>query len=130
MENSFYITNTALVKISLLFQYLRIFKSGTMHRICLVLITIISVWGLGYSFMAWVPCFPVSSYWNRTNTTKCYGFGFDNVEQFIALFESHTALNMTFDILVFLTPMVLFRQPNLKWKNVVAMTGVFVFGGV
>jgi hypothetical protein len=130
IENSVYVTETALIKVSLLFQYLRIFKSGAMHWICLSLLAIISVWGLGYSLMAWVPCFPVSGYWNRTSTTKCYGFGFENQTQFIALFESHTALNMLFDILVFITPLVLFTQPHLGLKNVLAMAGVFVFGGV
>lgn len=80
--------------------------------------------------MAWVPCFPVRDYWDRKANSKCYGFGFGDPAEFIALFESHTALNMAFDLAVFMTPMVLFTQPNLRRKNLLAMTGVFLFGGV
>ncbi|KAG9190525.1 hypothetical protein G6011_08613 [Alternaria panax] len=37
---------------------------------------------------------------------------------------------MMFDIFIFLVPMVLFRTPNLRYKNVMAMAGVFTFGAV
>lgn len=55
-ENALYITNTAVIKLSLLLQYLRIFKAGTMRWVCVSLFVLISLWGLTYSFMAWFPC--------------------------------------------------------------------------
>ncbi|KAF2872343.1 hypothetical protein BDV95DRAFT_380891 [Massariosphaeria phaeospora] len=131
ISNSMYITNTALIKISLLLQYLRIFKAGTMRWVCLALLGIISLWGIAYSFMSWFPCFPPSLYWDsKLATNTCYGYGFKDTESFVAIYMSHTVLNMAFDIAVFLTPMVLFREPNLRKKNVLAMTGVFLFGAV
>ncbi|KAF2794936.1 hypothetical protein K505DRAFT_241057 [Melanomma pulvis-pyrius CBS 109.77] len=129
VENGLYITEGAIIKISLLFQYLRIFKAGTMRWISLTLLVIISLWGLAYSIMTWVPCFPIREFWDRKETTKCYGFGFNDQESFIRLFESHTALNMVFDFFVFVTPLVLFKQPHLRLKNIIAMTGVFLIGG-
>jgi hypothetical protein len=80
--------------------------------------------------MAWFPCFPVKGYWNKEVPAKCYGFGFENRDDFISLFESHTALNMTFDIAVFLAPMVLFTAPSLSRKNVLGLTGIFLFGAM
>lgn len=131
-ENAIYTTNTAVIKLSLLTQYMRIFKAGMMRWICIVLITLITMWGISYGFMAWVPCFPPSAYYNRdfTSDVTCYAYGFSNVSSFIGVFVSHTALNMVFDLLVFCTPLVLFQKPDLKTKNILAMTGVFLFGGV
>lgn len=55
-ENAIYITNTAVIKLSLLTQYMRIFKGGMMRWICKSLIIIIGLWGFTYGFMAWFPC--------------------------------------------------------------------------
>ncbi|KAF2441746.1 hypothetical protein P171DRAFT_456729 [Karstenula rhodostoma CBS 690.94] len=131
-ENAFYITNTAVIKLSLLTQYLRIFKAGTMHWICKALIVIIGAWGFTYGFMAWFPCFPPQAYYNGAKypNATCYGYGFVNAKDFIGLFESHTALNMAFDVTVFVTPVILFTKPNLRLKNILAMLGIFVFGAV
>ncbi|KAF2677194.1 hypothetical protein K458DRAFT_481444 [Lentithecium fluviatile CBS 122367] len=131
-ENAIYITETAIIKISLLLQYLRIFKAGTMRWICISLLCIISLWGVTYATLAWLPCWPVRAFWNRLEMpdAKCWGFGFADLNSFISLFESHTALNMVFDFTVFMTPMVLFSKPNLRMKNAFAMAGIFVTGAV
>lgn len=80
--------------------------------------------------MGWFSCTPVNAYWDRTIKAKCYGFGFSEPESFIAMYQAHSATNMFFDLAVFLTPLVLFRTPNLKFKNMLALAGVFVFGAV
>lgn len=131
-ENALYCTETAVIKISLLLQYLRIFKAGTMRWVCICLLGIITMWGIAFSVMAWVPCMPVRAFWDRFAypDAKCWGFGFAELESFTAVFVSHTALNMLFDFIVFVVPMVLFTKPNLRTKNVVAMSVIFVIGGV
>ncbi|CAI6337986.1 unnamed protein product [Periconia digitata] len=132
--NSVYIMETAIIKMSLLVQYLRIFKAGTMRWICLSMLGIVTAWGITYSFLSWFPCFPVQAFWDRLSypNAKCYGFGFDfnDIESFVALFTSHTALNMVFDFTIFLTPMVLFTRPKLLRKNVLALAGIFAIGSV
>ncbi|KAF1975955.1 hypothetical protein BU23DRAFT_502511 [Bimuria novae-zelandiae CBS 107.79] len=130
--NAIYITNCAVIKLSLLVQYLRIFKAGTMRWICKTLFVIIAAWGVTYGFLAWFPCFPPQAYYKKNDypNAHCYGFGFGNEKDFISLFESHTALNMAFDLTIFITPMVLFRNPKLRMKNIFAMTGIFILGGV
>ncbi|KAJ4987283.1 hypothetical protein SVAN01_07294 [Stagonosporopsis vannaccii] len=130
IENNIYLTETAIIKISLLLQYLRIFKAGRMKWVCVTLLVVITLWGLGFSSVGWFSCSPPSSYWRRTPDAKCYGFGFSDRDSFVAIFQAHSATNMFFDLAVFATPLVLFRTPNLKWKSILALAGVFTFGAV
>ncbi|CAN9250803.1 unnamed protein product [Alternaria alternata] len=130
IELAIYITNCAVIKIALLLQYLRIFKSGPMRWVCVGLLVAVTLWGIGFSFAGWFPCFPVRGYWNRIIEAKCYGFGLGDLDSFVATYKAHSATNMMFDIFIFLAPMVLFRTPNLRYKNVLAMAGVFTFGAV
>jgi hypothetical protein len=125
-----YLTQTAVVKVSLLLQFLRIFKAGAMRLTCIVLLVIVSLWGIAFSFVGWFPCFPVRGAWDRTSGAKCYGFGLNTVDEFVMMFRIHSASNMVLDIAIFLTPMVIFKTPRLKVKNLLAMAGVFAFGGV
>jgi hypothetical protein len=71
-----------------------------MRWTCMSLLVITALWGVTYGFMAWFPCFPVRGYWDHTINAKCYGYGFADPKEFTAIFQSHTALNMAFDIAV------------------------------
>ena len=125
-----YITNCGIIKVALLLQYLRIFKAGGMRWVCLGLLTIVVLWSMAFAFMAWFPCFPVRGCWDRSFTANCYGFGFGSLSGFINMYNAQSATNMILDVAIFVAPMVLFRTPNLRKKNVIAMTGVFTFGAV
>ncbi|CAE7193894.1 hypothetical protein PTNB73_08721 [Pyrenophora teres f. teres] len=129
-EVGVYVTNCGVIKLALLFQYLRIFKAGMMRYVCIGLLVFVALWCIGFSITAWFPCFPVAGYWNRALDPKCYGFGLDNLDSFVGMYIAQAATNMVLDMAIFLTPMVLFRTPNLRMKNVLAMTGVFTFGAV
>jgi hypothetical protein len=130
LAHSVYLTETTVIKVSLLVQYLRIFKAGRMRWLCLGLAGLITLWGLAFSFIGWFPCFPVRAMWDRTGTFKCYGFGYSDRASFIAMFQIHSATNMVFDLAVFVIPLVLFRAPNLKGKNFLALAGIFSIGAV
>jgi len=80
--------------------------------------------------VGWVPCWPVRGAWQRNIGAKCYGFGLGSVDEFIMIFKIHASSNMVLDLLVFLTPMVIFKTPTLKVKNLVAMAGVFTCGAM
>lgn len=130
IANGLYLTETAVIKASLLVQFLRIFKKGAMKWTCVVLLVLVSLWGVGFSMIGWVPCLPVRGAWDRRSGAKCYGFGFREKEEFVLMFEAHSASNMAFDIAIFLTPLILFRTPNLKTKSLLAMAGIFAFGAM
>lgn len=106
IANATYALQTALIKISILLQYLRMLRpktatggnGGRLRLWCLSLIVVSAVWGTIYSVMAWAPCVPVSGYWNwdlvLTGRARCWGFGSQNPVAFDAAFASHNATNM------------------------------------
>lgn len=80
----------ALVKLSLLFQYLRLLeinpdmKQPKTRIAIVVLIIATSIWGLVYSILAWVPCIPIDGHWNFSESATRYGYGSDEVGAFVA----------------------------------------------
>lgn len=101
-----------------------------MRWACIVLLGVVSLWGLGFAIVGWFPCAPVRAAWDRTIPAKCWAFGLGDVQSFISMFKAHSTSNMIFDVIIFLLPMVLFSTPNLRLKNVLAMAGVLAFGAV
>lgn len=108
IANATYALQTALIKISILLQYLRMLRpggdivrggnGGRLRAWCLSLVAISALWGAIYSVMAWAPCVPVNGYWNwelvLTGRARCWGFGSQNPIAFDAAFASHNATNM------------------------------------
>ncbi|KAH7398178.1 hypothetical protein BKA66DRAFT_407290 [Pyrenochaeta sp. MPI-SDFR-AT-0127] len=127
-----YHTTTALIKVSLLCQYLRIFREGLRRKVCFILLASIVLWGLAFSFMAWVPCFPVSGYWNRMQVPppKCYGFGYRTIHEAKTIILAFAGTNMFFDIAVFAVPLTEYFRPGLMRKQILAMTGLFSLGSM
>ena len=125
-----YLTVAGLVKISLLLQYLRIFKAGVMRWVCIVLLVFACIWGLGFAISGWFACSPVRGAYERTIGAKCFGFGLNDLDSFVASFEAHSATNMALDIAIFMIPLVLFNSPDLKLRNFIAMVGIFSLGVV
>lgn len=132
LQSAAYYTTTALVKVSLLLQYLRMFRSGTLRKISIALLVLVTIWGLTCTFAGWFPCFPVSGFWNRLGepNAKCYGFGFGSIDGAYAAFVSFAATNMAFDTAIFLIPIAEFVKSDLRRKQVIAMVGIFTLGFV
>ncbi|OAA65666.1 hypothetical protein SPI_02453 [Niveomyces insectorum RCEF 264] len=106
--NASYVSSTAFMKLSLLFQYVRIFSESNplLRRLCQVLLVIVGLWGLAFSFMAWVPCFPVYAYWDLVpDGGRCYGFGISTDR---TAFVAHTAINMALDVFVLAIPVPIY----------------------
>ncbi|KAH9881821.1 hypothetical protein J1614_000992 [Plenodomus biglobosus] len=132
VTNAAYHTTTAFIKISLLLQYLRIFHDGLRRQVCFVLLAIVTAWGLAFSFMTWVPCFPVSGFWNRQTVPppKCYGFGYSSVEEAKNSVLAFSISNMLLDIVILVVPMSEYFNHNLGKKQLLAMTGLFSLGSI
>jgi hypothetical protein len=130
VTNAAYHTTTAIIKVSLLLQYLRLFRQGTLRWITIILLAVVAGWGLAFSFLAWFPCLPVSGFWNRTASSKCYGFGYRTMDEAKMTLFVFAGTNMFFDIVIFLIPLTEYFRPGLKKKQILAMTGLFAMGSL
>jgi len=130
ISNGAYTTTTIVIKLSLLFQYLRLFREGYRRISTLVLLAAVTLWGLAFIFMAWFPCFPVSGFWDKTMVpqAKCYGFGFRTVPEVKGTLFAFAGTNMGLDIAILLLPLTEYFRPGLKQRQVFAMTGLFALG--
>ena len=129
--NGAYALTAFLVKVSLLCQYLRMFRSGRIRIVCYVLLVMVSLWGFAYCFLSFFPCIPVRGFWDRSLTSaKCYGIGFGNISAATASFLSMATTNMIFDVAIFIIPMFEYFKQGLGRKQVLALTGLFILGSV
>ncbi|KAK8023573.1 hypothetical protein PG993_011639 [Apiospora rasikravindrae] len=128
VSNTTYCMSTAFVKLSLLFQYLRIYREGKMRTACIVTMIITALWGAAYTFMAVVPCFPIQKYWTLTLPGKCYGFGSLNPPVFYAMYASSAAMNMTLDLVVLALPVPFYFDKNTPVKSKLGLIGLFCMG--
>lgn len=137
--NACYNMSMAAIKLSLLFQYLRLLNEHseintkqTKHlRIAVwALIVMTSIWGVVYSILAWVPCIPISADWDLQNTSAVrYGYGSDDRDTFAATLMVHGAFNMAIDAAILVLPLFSKAMWNIarrQKQSRIAM--VFLFG--
>lgn len=132
VTNAAYHSTAAFIKISLLLQYLRLFRDGIRRKVCIGLLMVVVAWGLSFSFMAWFPCFPVAGFWDRMMNppAKCYGFGYATVDGAKNTILSFAGTNMALDIAIFAVPLTEYMRKDLRRKQVIAMTGLFALGSM
>lgn len=131
-----YASSTALIKISILFQYARIIdKSHRIFRIaCFVMTGLVSIWGLFFFFGLLFSCSPPSTYWLVLNRTNCVLFASTNRTVQMATYVGQASTNMVLDITVFAMPLYLLKNQNasasLGQKNKLGLLGVFCLGAM
>jgi hypothetical protein len=132
VANAAYIMTTVCVKLSLLCQYLRLFREGYRRPLVITLLTLVSLWGGAFTFMAWFPCFPVHGFWNKRMSppARCYGFGYRTLDEAKNTLFAFSGSNMIFDVAIFLIPLTEYFKPGLRRKQILAMTGLFALGSV
>lgn len=114
MANSVFTMSNALVKLSLLAQYLRAFQVPAMRLACKLLLVLVAVWGAIYSFIAWFPCFPPSGFWDFEHSNACYGYGSPDPMHVYQTTVSATASNMAFDVITWALPIHLLTETSTK----------------
>jgi len=78
--------------------------------------------------MAWFPCFPVHLFWDDIGSASCYGFGGHVPSQLMGFFESHTAINVVLDLLVFAIPVPLYFEKGTSTKTKMGLLGLLTLG--
>lgn len=132
IANGAYPMSTALIKLALLFQYLRLLGRGSTARVVTIItIVVVSMWGFAFAFLAWVPCVPVRAYWNLfipdSEATR-YGYGSHDQAVFVATYLTNAATNMVLDLVTFAIPMSLWLDRSVQGKTRMALFGLFVLG--
>ncbi|KAI0479290.1 hypothetical protein GGR56DRAFT_673221 [Xylariaceae sp. FL0804] len=121
--------STALMKICLLLQYLRLFKPGTRTRTgCWFLVILTCLWGTAFAFCALFPCFPIQGFWNVAIQSKCYGFGSKISREIAATYITHTSTNMILDLVVLAVPLPLYFYKATQLKQRLALGAMVALG--
>jgi hypothetical protein len=130
VTNAAYTTTTVCIKLSLLCQYLRLWDNGYRRHITIVLTVLVTLWGTAFQFMAWFPCFPIRGYWDKQMDppAKCYAFGYRTTTEAKSTLFAFAGSNMCLDLMIFMVPLTEYFRPNLKRKQVMALTGLFAVG--
>jgi hypothetical protein len=132
MTNNAYIASTALIKLAILFQYLRLFDSQnrTPRLISKALCVVIALWGAISLLLAIFACKPISKSWNWTLPGKCVAWGNKDPDVFFATWAAHAGLNMFFDVLIFLLPIPFLNSVRMQGRTRMGLIGVFIIGAV
>ena len=122
-----YNCSTALIKISLLLQYLRVFERGTWtYRCAQLLLVVISLWGFSFGFIAWFSCLPdPSALWKGTGK-GCYGAASANMDMVVRVIEAHAGMNFAFDILILTLAFRLLSAKEVQTTKVGMLVLIFV----
>ncbi len=127
ISNSTYIMSTTFMKLSLLFQYMRMYgRESRVYRLCIIISVVIGLWGTAFSIIAWLPCFPVYAYWDFDVTNRvCYAFGVTSDQ---TAFIAQTATNMLFDLIILALPIPLYFKMYTPKKTRIGMLVLLFFG--
>ncbi|KAF2221053.1 hypothetical protein BDZ85DRAFT_23445 [Elsinoe ampelina] len=112
----------ACVKLSLLFQYRKIFgnHASRFRIVANVLILVIGISGLWTVLSGIFMCWPISYVWTRQGDAKCM--------QIWPLFIGNAVLNIVTDLIVFLSPIPLLSRLHLPLRQKIILMAIFLTG--
>ncbi|KAL2830779.1 hypothetical protein BDW59DRAFT_14043 [Aspergillus cavernicola] len=117
-----YNTSLAFTKISILFQYLRIFPSYRFRRICYLVMGVVILYSAWAIVSGFVNCVPVAKFWDREISGTCLSFE--------AVWFFNASMNIATDLALLVLPMPLISQLHLPRMQKFALIAVFALGGL
>ncbi|KAL3464295.1 hypothetical protein BJX64DRAFT_298567 [Aspergillus heterothallicus] len=117
-----YNASLALTKISILFQYLRIFPSYRFCIICYIVLGVVILYSTWAIVSGFVNCVPIAKFWDRELPGTCLSFE--------ALWFFNASMNITTDLTLLILPMPLISQLHLPKRQKIALLAVFALGGL
>ncbi|KAK4041599.1 integral membrane protein [Parachaetomium inaequale] len=125
-----YPLSATLIKLALLFQYLRIFEAGSRYTVfckCMIVITI--AWGTAFITLRWIPCYPVAAYWDFSiKDARCWGFGSRDPLAYKRVFMAQAISTAVLDFIIFAIPTRLYFKPVTQRKTRLCLLGLFTLG--
>lgn len=124
-----YTVSTALMKLCLLTQYLRVFYDDrNARKVCWLFIVVSAVWGVAFSAIAIVPCVPLSGFWDWETPARCYGFGSKVPNEIGGTYAAHVSTNVVLDLIVLAIPIPLYFKTFKQKKQRVGFTIMILLG--
>lgn len=121
-----YLFASPMMKLSVLAYYWRIFPTKTMKKYIWVLTVVCAIWFVGVLIGNLVECQPISFFWNKLSSPGT-GICHFRVEVYLIIVA---APNIVIDTLTIILPVYEVWQLQLeRWKRI-AVSGIFVVGGM
>ncbi|CAI6342283.1 unnamed protein product [Periconia digitata] len=132
IQNATYLTCSGIVKMSLLFQYFRMFKQGKSRIACQIVLGLVVLYTVTAFMQGWFPCFPANGFWDRLQTPrpKCWGLGYATIDGARMALYGFAATNMILDVIIFAIPMSVYWKPGIGRREIVALTALFALGSI
>lgn len=120
-----YYLDLALMKMSLLFFYLKIFPSQGIRRVLWCTIAVNAVWGALFALLSAFDCQPISyfwTYWDGEHTGSCLNTN--------AIGWANAAISIVEDIWMLAIPLSQLRSLQLHWKKKIGVGIMFCTGAL
>ncbi|KAF2713400.1 hypothetical protein K504DRAFT_498217 [Pleomassaria siparia CBS 279.74] len=130
--NTIYTGSTTFIKLSILFQYLRVFdlQYRFARQLTWVMVALTAAWGLTFFSLALFSCIPIHKNWDIYADGTCVSWGSKDPDVFFPTWAAHAATNMLLDILVLVLPIPFLRSMAMGGKTRLGLVGLFSIGGV
>lgn len=120
-----YFTEVFMLKLCLLFFYLRIFPTRGMRRLLWATIVVNVLYGAAFVLAAVFQCTPISDNWLGWKSGG--GKGGNCVDR-SAIAWSHAVISIALDIWMLLLPISGLRKLNMSWQKKLAVSLMFLVG--
>ncbi|EMD88857.1 hypothetical protein COCC4DRAFT_137122 [Bipolaris maydis ATCC 48331] len=136
--NAAYCASATLIKLAILFQYLRLFAEAApstttngyrlARRLIWGMIVICTLWGLTFFLLAVFSCRPIAKNWNMNLPGRCIGWGSKDPAKFFPMFLGHSVSNLVLDTMVLLLPVPFITALRIAGKSRAGLIGLFILG--
>ncbi|KAL4939192.1 hypothetical protein BDV06DRAFT_214513 [Aspergillus oleicola] len=123
IEEVLYVISTALVKLSMLLLYLRLFPNRLLRLAIFISLAITTAWAVGSFFAQLFSCQPISYYWKQWDQ--------EHVGHCVShndLLLSHSIINIVLDVLVIILPMPVLVKLHMSLEKRIGMCLMFAVG--
>jgi high-affinity K+ transport system ATPase subunit B len=121
--NLLYVVNLVVIKVSIVFLYLRIFEDQGFRRICWATQILISVLFTAFALLLALRCSPISATWERPGTNpnaRCVNYN--------AVVVSGAAVNIATDVWILLLPIRQLLSLSMDWPKKIQVMLMFNIG--
>lgn len=120
---SLYFTQVTLLKLSLIFFYVRVFPSAGVQRLLWGTVVFVCMWGFSYVVVAIFQCRPIHYFWTKwdhLHTGKCLDIN--------AITASNAGISIALDLWILGIPLWQLYGLKMHWKKKVGVALMFCVG--